>query len=238
MSVHLRIWSVVIPFVLSAGSLAAAQPAADPTGHWEGMIEAPQMAIPFEVDFVRNRKGELTGTVDLPRENIKGLPLIKIMVEGMSITFQARTDQVLSGVLAADGQSMSGDFSMSGGTAPFVLNRTGDPRIEAPARSAPIAKALEGTWNGTAVVSGTPMRLVLTLANEDGSAAARMVNLDQGELQVPASAITHAQSTLRLEFKSVGATYEARVNTEGTELAGTFSQGARSVPLTFRRAAP
>jgi hypothetical protein len=37
---------------------------------------------------------------------------------------------------------------------PFSLTRTGDPRIEAPATSAPIGKELEGIWNGTLDVNG------------------------------------------------------------------------------------
>ena len=38
-----------------------------------------------------------------------------------------------------------------------------------------------------------------------------------------------------LEVKSISGSYTGAVNGAGTELAGTFSQGAASVPLTFRR---
>lgn len=49
------------------------------------------------------------------------------------------------------------------------------------------------------------------------------------------SAIAQAGSSVTLEVKSISGSYTGAVNGLGTELVGTFSQGAGSVPLTFRR---
>src|SRR5258708_7197836 len=122
-----------------------AQAAADPSGHWQGMLQAPGMGVGFEVDLAKNGSGGLAGTVSIPAQHLKGLPLLKVAVEGSSVTFYARADQPLTCVLAADGKSISGDFFASGNSVPFTMNRVGDARVQEPARSAPISKELEGS---------------------------------------------------------------------------------------------
>src|SRR5262245_27596557 len=91
MSRSRRTLVVAALFVLSSG-LVRAQNAVDPTGHWEGAIQAPGMTIPFEIDFAKNDKGVLGGTVNLPGERIKGLPLTKVTLDGRTIAFHARSD--------------------------------------------------------------------------------------------------------------------------------------------------
>src|SRR5712691_453439 len=113
-----------------------AQTAADPSGHWQGTLQAPGMDVEFEVDLAKNGKGGLAGTVSIPAQRIKGLPLMKVAVEGGSVTFYARSDQPLTGILSADGKAMSGDFFVGGASVPFSMTRVGDPRIETPAKSA------------------------------------------------------------------------------------------------------
>src|SRR6266852_682230 len=139
MRTQTRMLLIVAMFLLPAPCLLA-QTAVDPSGHWEGSIQIPGREMTFEVDLARNGKGELSGTVNNPAENIKGLPLRAVVVDGTSVSFDARRDQPLRGILAADGKSMSGDATLSGYILPFSLTRTGDARIFAPATSAPIGK--------------------------------------------------------------------------------------------------
>ncbi|MBI1874097.1 MAG: hypothetical protein HYS05_09440 [Acidobacteria bacterium] len=190
----------------------------------------------------KNSKGELAGTFGNPAQRLRGLPLSKVAVEGKSVRFQigrVAGERTFEGALSADGKSISGTYSQSGGSVPFSLTRTGDPRIEAAAKSAPIGRELEGTWNGTLAVDGKQLRFVLTMSNEpDGTATGSIVNLDEGELEIPVSTITQAGSNLTLDFKTVGGSYAGALNKEGTELVGTYSQGAFVAPLTFRLAKP
>jgi hypothetical protein len=224
------------PLLLWAPCLHAQAPA-DPSGHWEGAIRAPDKEVKIEVDLAKNRAGEFSGTISIPAENLKGLPLKKVAVEGRSVNFYARTDQPFTGVLSADGKSLSGGLSVSGYTATVSMIRTGDPRIEPAARMAPIRKELEGTWNGTLDVKGTQLRLVLTLLNQsDGTASGNIVNLDEGMLEIPVSMITQAGSSLTLDLKIIGGSYTGVLSHDGAELAGTYRQGALVAPLMFRHA--
>jgi hypothetical protein len=212
-----------------------AQTAVDPSGHWQGSLRAPDSPIAFEVDLAKNAAGELAGALTIPSQHIKGLPLGKISVNGTTVIFQARSDQSFSSVVSADRTSMSGQFTVGGATVPFDLTRAGEARLEAPPKSAPIAKELEGVWNGTLMVDGAPLRMVLTMSNQpDGTATGRIVNVDQGGLLVPV-AIRQDGSTVTIDSQVIAGAFSGRLNSTGTELVGTYTQGPLSAPLTFRR---
>jgi len=226
---------LIAALLLGPAPSLRAQTAVDPSGHWEGSIQIPDRAVIVEVDLARNAKGELSGTIGNPAEHISGIPLRAVAVDGQSVSFNARRDQPFKGTLSADGQSMSGDATLSGYDLPFSLSRKGDARIAAPPRSALIGKELEGTWNGTLDANGTSFRFVLVLTNQpDRTAAARLISLDEGELEVPL-AITQQPSSVALV--GVMGSFAGALNAEGTELAGTLTEGPATLPLTFRRAA-
>jgi hypothetical protein len=220
-----------------------AQSAADPSGHWDGAIQAPGKEHKFEVDLAKNSKGELAGTFSNPAQNVNGYPLTNVAVDGRSIHFLLKVNSgggPFDGVLSADGKSIAGDFTAAtpqgNFTVPFSLTRTGDARIGAPPKSAPIGKELEGTWNGTLDVNGKPLGFVLKMSNHpDGTATGSLVSVDQG-VEIPVTTITQKASSVILDVKVVGATYSSALNADGTELVGTWTEGPLVLPLTFRRA--
>lgn len=202
-------------------------------GHWQGSIQTPTKEVIFEVDLDKT-----AGTFSQPSENLKGLPLSNIAVDGQSIRFQIKGtsgERAFKGALSADGKSISGDYTQSGYSIPFNMTRTGDPRFEAAVKSAPIGKELEGVWNGALAVECKQLHAVLTLSNQpDGTATGNIVSLDDG-LDIPIAAIIQTASSLTLDLKAVGASYSGALNSDATELAGTYTKGSLVLPLTFRR---
>jgi len=228
---------LVAALCLSAVASQRAQSAASPSGHWVGTIQVPGSEMKIEIDLAKNVRGELEGTFSSPAEKIKGLPLTKVMVEGSSVDLSARDDQRLHGVLSADGQTISGDLIVGDQSVPFRLTRAGDPQIPPPARIPAIGRDLEGIWNGIVEGSRSQLHLVLTMTNQpDGSASATIVNVDEGRLKIPVSAITRTDASVTLDLEAISGSYTGVMNKEGTELVGTFRQGERTAPLTFRRA--
>lgn len=227
---------IVAAFCFVSTASARAQAVVDPSGHWRGELQAPGMTVAFEVDFAKNAAGGYAGAVSIPSQRLKGLPLTKITVDGRSIAFQARADQPLTGTLSDDGTSIAGDFLMMGSSVPFVLTRSGEARLEAPPRSARITTALEGVWDATLVADGMPLRLTMTLANlPDGTATGRVVNLDEGGLEIPLT-VTQTGSSVKLDFSVIaGASFSGTLDAAGTELAGTYSQDEKTAPLSFHR---
>ena len=143
--------------LLTPGSLAQAQVAADPSGHWEGTLKVPQMELRVEIDLARDNQGVFAGTFSQPAQGVKGLPLSSVTVEASAVRFVVKggpEPATFDGALSADATSISGTVTQSGFTIPMNLSRTGDARIVRVPKSAPIAKELEGTWNGTLDVNG------------------------------------------------------------------------------------
>ena len=225
--------------LLVPASSLRAQTAVDPSGHWEGTIQAPNMLVKVDIDLAKNSKGELAGTFGQPAQGVKGLPLSTVAVEGGVVRFVVKggpDPATFKGKLSADGASMSGDVAQAGYSIPFTLTRNGDARIAPVPKNPPIGKELEGTWNGTLEVGDKPMRLVLNMSNQpDGTASGTIVSPDGSGVEVPI-AITQKASSLTIDVVSVGASFVGVLNTAGTELVGTWTQATSSLPLTFRLA--
>ena len=215
-----------------------AQTAVEPSGHWEGTIKAPDRAVNIEIDLAKSATGGYRGT--FTGTDVKGLPVSDVVVDGTSVRFRLEVNNggAFKGTVATDGKSIAGDFTTGEGgiTLPFSMTRTGEARIEDP-KSGAIGKQFEGTWNGTIEVNGTPMRVTVSLSNHpDGTCTGTVANLDQGGLEIPITTITQKASAVTLDVKIVNGVYAGTLNADGTELAGTWTQGPFEAPLTFRRA--
>lgn len=236
----MRVFSQAILIVVSllfGGSFVHAQITNDPSGHWEGSITMPFGEVRFEIDLARDDHGKVSGTIGVPEQTLKGLPLTSVAIDRTSVTFSIRGGQggIFTGTVSADGRSMAGTASSQEGEAPFDLTRTGDAHIAAAPKSALIGKELEGTWNGTLDVRGG-RRVILRMANQpDGTSSGTLVSVDEGNLELPV-VIVHEGSTLCLTSPITGGSYSAVLNAGASQLAGTYttSQGM-ALALTLRR---
>lgn len=222
--------------VVFVSASPSAQPAADPAGHWEGSALVQDMQVPLQLDLAKNADGQYGGTISVPAQKLRGLPLLKVTVDGTRIDFQARSDQPFSGALSPDGSSIAGEMNLGAMSVPVTLTRSGDARFDPAVTSPKISSSLEGTWNGTLQADGG-LRLVLTLTNHaDGTATGVVTNIDEGGLTIPVT-IAESGSTVTIESRVVPGTFSLAFTSEGTELAGTFKQNGAEAPMTFRRAA-
>jgi hypothetical protein len=243
MKIIARVLLTASLFALPASSLLA-QTMADPSGHWAGAIHvppfngAPAREIAIEVDLAKKPDGALAGTFAQPAEGVKGLPLSSVAVNGKAVTFELKATAgggLFHGTLA-DGAKMSGEFTTAQGgfNIPFDLARTGDAVIAPAPKGGPIGKELEGTWNGTIEAGGKQERLVLILASQpDGTSTGTIRDLDGSNVDIPV-AVTQKGSNVTVDIAVTGASYAAVLSPSG-ELAGTWSQSAITLPLTFKR---
>jgi hypothetical protein len=226
--------------LLAAATPLSAQTSVDPSGHWEGTINAPNMNVVIGIDLVPNTKGQLTGTFAQPAEGIKGLPLSEVTVTGQSIRLLLKAGTgggTFNGTLSADGKSIAGDFIMAEGgyAVPFTLTRTGAARIAPAPKSPPIAKELEGSWHGTLDAGGQKMRVVVKMANQpDGTSTGTVVSVDGTGVEIPI-AIAQKGSEISLDVATVGASYVGVLNAAATEMTGHWTQRGAVLPLTLRR---
>lgn len=159
---------VVIAAVVS---LSASHAENRVTGHWEGQIEIPGQPIAVKIDITIN-DGDWTGTIDIPTQGAKGLPLSDIHVEendeGVQVKFSIRG---VPGNPTFDGKlqdgAISGTFTQGGATFSFRLSRdivVKDPkRPQEPKPPFPYKIEEVAFQNGTVNLAGT-----LTLPHGDG----------------------------------------------------------------------
>jgi CubicO group peptidase (beta-lactamase class C family) len=123
------VWAVLLCFY---GVWAQGQP--DLAGRWEGAIDLPGTALGVGIDFSKNAGGAWQGDIDIPMQGAKDLPLINIKMEGTAISFAIQNvpgNPTFKGTVAADGNSIAGDFTQSGQTFPFTLKRKSAAELEA-----------------------------------------------------------------------------------------------------------
>jgi hypothetical protein len=224
---------IVSLLVLLALPLLAEQQS-DPSGHWEGVIRAPQMDVQIEVDLDGNR-----GTFGNPARGIRGFPLSDIAVTGAKISFALKTDGggSFAGTLA--GKAMTGLFTMrpvDGKTheLPFELTRVGDAKIESVPASPAVDETLAGTWSGSLEADGRTIELGLVIRNHpNGTASGAVITSEQVEIAL--TRIVQKDAAVSFEVRSIGGAFEGTLT--GKELAGTWTQGPFHAPITFRRPA-
>ena len=213
------------------------------TGHWEGVIQAGEQKVAIEVDLALI-SGTSSGTFSNPAKGIRGFPLSGVRFDGSSVTFAINAGSgggTFRGVLGANGKTMGGTFSTHGPDGqphelPFELTRTGDAKIEAAAKMAPVRKELEGTWAGALEVDGETRELRLRFANQDGAGSGVVITREGAEITI--SQIEQKGSSVTLHVKMIGGSYTGTLNAGATELTGTWTQGPFTAPLTFRRSSP
>jgi hypothetical protein len=119
---------VLASIALACVPAAASAATSDAAGRWEGPIQLPGAELKVFVELKAGASGALEGTIDIPAQNAKGLPLEAVAVEGPAVSFAIRGvpgQPTFKGTLAADGQSLTGTFTQGGQSFPFRLARTG-----------------------------------------------------------------------------------------------------------------
>ena len=207
-------------------------------GHWSGTIETPNGSLGVEFDLDETSSGWV-GSVSIPSQNASGLPLDAISFSDGKGTFRikgAPGDPTFTGKLTADGKTLDGQLVQGGVSLPLKLNRTGEAKVEVAKPSPPVAPEFVGGWEGT-IEAGASLRVVITIANGKAGAEGSLTSVDQGNAQVPLSAITQNGKKLSLQVNGVNGGYEGEINAAGTQLTGTWTQLGNSIPLELKKAA-
>ncbi|MBN2587205.1 MAG: alpha/beta hydrolase [Candidatus Fermentibacteraceae bacterium] len=147
--------SVLCALLISCGGGPAETP--DITGIWEGRLTGEGLELELRAVFIME-DGTITGTLDIPQQQARGLELVNISLRGDSVFFDLPSDLGRAGFRGvADGDTLSGSFLQGGFTGSFVLVRTSNV-VEAP--------AMEGE---EVVITGEDCSLAGTLTLPEGT---------------------------------------------------------------------
>jgi hypothetical protein len=98
----------------------------------------------------------------------------------------------------------------------------------------PVA-SLVGYWEGTLDIGAGKLRLALQATKaDDGLYLGELVSVDQGNAEIPIGKAAVDGRSVTLEFPLVSGTFKGELSIDGSQLTGTWSQGA-PLPLTFKR---
>ena len=235
---------LIAALALSPVCMAQSQVAGD----WQGTLNAggTQFRIAWHVTAAKD--GTLTATVDNLDQGIYGVPVKAMTVNGATVTQTVDTTIQINGesldvrgafegTIDKDATEIKGTWTQ---TAPQEAQAEMDLKhVPANAAAKPAAQpAVTGDWQGTLKGGGNELRIGLHItAAKDGTLTATFDSLDQGVNGVPIPAIALKDSKLTFSIDSAHAVYEGTVNTDATEIDGTFTQ-VQSIPLDFKRAAP
>jgi len=96
-------------------------------GTWNGAIKVPENPLDIIVKFKQGEKEKVTGTISIPIQNVEELVLDGVSLEGDKIEFNvslAGQDIRFNGSIK--GNQISGTFTQSGLSVPFVLKKSDD----------------------------------------------------------------------------------------------------------------
>jgi hypothetical protein len=221
-----------------AASTALAQNAkpAGAAGHWEGKIDITDHPMGMTLDLATDAKGAWIGTITVVGTTSVDVPLTAVTVDDSTVHFAAKLPEDATFEGHVNGGNLTGTATNPQGSAPLQLTRSGEAKVNLPPPSSPLAKPFAGDWLGTIETQGKQTRIAMKLATAaDGTATATLVSVDQGNVQVPIQAVTIHDNTLKLESRSLSSKYSGELGANG-EIVGNWSQGAKSVPLNFKRA--
>jgi uncharacterized protein (TIGR03435 family) len=102
--------------------------------------------------------------------------------------------------------------------------------------SALCAQDISGIWQGTLTVPAAKrdLRLVFKISKTNGAALkAVMYSIDQGAQGLAGTAAVQA-STVKITIPGATIAYEGKLDTDGVNLTGTFTQGGGPLPLNLK----
>jgi hypothetical protein len=221
---------------------AAQEPS--PEGYWEGEIEIRGNPMDIAVELTRNAEGSWSGTIDIPAQNARGVPLVNVMVEGREVAFAmtgVAGDPAFGGTLAEDGKSIAGEFTQGITQLTFRLRRSVRKQTEGGAPSA-FTRAgvpgedLAGIWLGMLDTGAIELRLIARISKDSqGAYSGVLDSVDQGAAGLKIDSFQVSENSVRLELKRPPAVFAGKFNESRSEIEGEWRQGGGSLPLTLHR---
>jgi len=204
-------------------------------GLWDGTISLPGQELAFSATFTQVGN-TWSGTFDIPAQGAKDVPVGALTVADNSVSFTVpgAGGPAIKMTIAADGKNMSGTLTQGGANFPIRLTWKSDVKPP-PELEITDAGKLEGIWEGALSVGGADIRLIVRFANaRSGAIDGFFASLDQGPGEILLSAIGFKNSELQFKVANIGASFRGTMNTDGTLINGTLSQGIAQ-PIVLKK---
>lgn len=220
-------------------------PKVEMAGAWEGTLDVGEASLRLVAKLRKEGNGSYSAVLDSIDQGVRDIPVNEVKVKGRDVQIELKAlNAVFNGKVSEDQQEWSGVWTQLGRTHVLTLKRTDHPTGLASVpeeKLVPGGKGseLQGYWKGALSIGATKLRLVFKIADAGaGKWTATLDSLDQGVRNVPVTGVTFHKPVVELEVTGVGGFYEGKLNAEGTEIAGQWTQGGKHLDLVLERGEP
>lgn len=212
--------------ILAAAALPAR--AQNITGDWQGTLKVGTVGLHLVLHIKREKDGALKADFDSVDQNAYGIPITSIELKGTKLTFSA--DSIHSsyeGTIAPDGKSIKGTWTQG---RPLPLDFTRMAKPTQPVKPSDI----DGEWLGTLQAGAKKLRVVFRIFNTELGLRASFASIDQSPQRIPVSTVARKGPHITMEVQAIGGKFEGTINSDHTEMHGTWTQGSASLPLDLK----
>lgn len=211
---------------------AAAQTAA---GDWTGTITVNVAETLREAIHIRKTPdGGYAGALDSLDRAAYGLPLADVAVKDgvLSFTLPVKPPGRFAGKWDAASGTWIGQWTQSGASLPLTLA----PGTAAPM---PVVAGLDGAWDGVLDLGGgRQLHLTLHVRTGRNGTAAWLDSVDQLSYGLTVNDLRREGDKIGFDLTALHAGFAGVLGGSGASLAGQWTQGGRSLPVTFTLRAP
>ncbi len=217
---------VGLVFVLYTATISAQQPL---TGDYAGTLGP----IHLIVHLKQTEAGTLAATLDSPDQGATGIPAetVTLAAGHLSVAFSSLHATYIAD-RSTDGRTLTGTWTQ-GASTPLVLH------VQEPFVSAATPSPIDGDWTGTLATAASPLILLLHIKSDrHGTEYLTFDSPAQHANGLIADHVTFTRKDgsqqLSFDLVAVHGHYTGQLSSEGTSLAGAWTQGG-TAPLTFTR---
>jgi uncharacterized protein len=232
MSNAVRCLGYSLVLVLLTGSHLPAQDAPKTPkveGVWLGTLQAGELELRLGFTVIA-KNGKFTATFISIDQAAAGIPVNEIQIHDDTVRFALPAIKAsFEGKINKEGTEIAGEWKQHK-TYPLTLKQVD----KLPAAKKSDASKLEGVWLGTLKVGVQELRLGFSVVATPSKLTATLNSLDQGVDGVPVQEVTEKDGAVHFGLPSIKATFEGKLNKDGTEIVGEWMQGT-TFPLTLKR---
>ena len=214
------------------------------SGYREGTVTAQRGELPFAIEWIAAGDNAWKGTAECLPQGVRNFAFATTKVTGSAVEFVLTGlpgDPRFKGQLATDGASIAGDMTQGDAALPFRLARTTKPASKPDAHTVPAkgeaGQSLAGQWRGSIKPTpGVELRLEANFqADAEGKVSGHLLSLDQGGGPLSIETLTEKEGAVQFDLPRIRGGFTDKLNADGAELAGEWTQGGRTTPLVFKR---
>lgn len=206
-------------------------------GHWEGTLNAEGREIGLSLDLAQNEKGQWIASMGVPAQNVTGLVVKDIAVDGNSVKFMAVELQMATlDLKLADGK-LAGTITGRGGAQPIEFRRAGEAKVQLPPTSPAVSKELEGDWAGTLQTpGGNQVDITVHFKNQPDKTVLATIDIPaQNAMAMPINDVKQTGSNVAFGLKIAHAEFKGTLNKEATELTGNLGHEEQTMPVVLKK---